>query len=199
MPSLGACGRGCIGRFSATGSVMAPDAGIGGTWSDWFMIMLVTYATKAGSTKEVAEVVARTLREHGHEADLRPAAEVGTLAPYDAVVLGTALYTGRIHRDARRFLRSHRAQLAERTLAVFAMGPKTLADDEVAGSRTQLDRALGAYPELHPRAVAIFGGVVDPARLHFPFNRMPASDARDWDAIRAWADEVANVLTPVAA
>jgi menaquinone-dependent protoporphyrinogen oxidase len=178
---------------------MAPDAGIGGTWSDWTMIMLVTYATKAGSTKEVAEVVARTLREHGHEADLRPAAEVGTLAPYDAVVLGTALYTGRIHRDARRFLRRHRAQLAERTLAVFAMGPKTLADDEVAGSRTQLARALGAYPELHPRPVAIFGGVVDPARLHFPFNRMPASDARDWDAIRAWADEVANVLTPVPA
>jgi menaquinone-dependent protoporphyrinogen oxidase len=163
------------------------------------MIMLVTYATKAGSTKEVAEAVARTLREHGHEADLRPVAEVGTLAPYDAVVLGTALYTGRIHRDARRFLKHHRELLAERPLALFAMGPKTLADDEIAASRAQLDRALAGYPELRPEPVAIFGGVVDPARLHFPFNRMPASDARDWDAIRSWADEVAKMLTPVAA
>jgi menaquinone-dependent protoporphyrinogen oxidase len=161
--------------------------------------VLVAYATKAGSTREVADAVARTLREHGLEADVRPVTEVGTLAPYGAVVLGTALYTGRVHRDARRFLSSHREQLAERPLAVFALGPKTLDDDAVASSRAQLDRALAPYAELRPELVAIFGGVVDPARLHFPFNRMPASDARDWDAIRAWADEVARVLTPVAA
>jgi menaquinone-dependent protoporphyrinogen oxidase len=161
--------------------------------------VLVAYATKAGSTREVAEVVARTLREHGLEVDSRPVAEVGALAPYGAVVLGAALYTGRIHRDARRFLRSHRAELAERPLAVFAMGPKTLGDDEVASSRAQLDRALAAYPDLHVGQVAIFGGVVNPARLRFPFNHMPASDARDWGAIRAWADEVAAALTPVAA
>jgi menaquinone-dependent protoporphyrinogen oxidase len=161
--------------------------------------VLVAYATKAGSTREVAGVVARTLREHGLEADLRSADEVGTLAPYGAVVLGTALYAGRVHRDAQRFLRSHRAQLAVRPFAVFAMGPKTLADDDVASSRAQLERALGAHAELRPDPVAIFGGVVDPGKLHFPFNRMPASDARDWDAIRAWADEVAAVLIPVAA
>jgi menaquinone-dependent protoporphyrinogen oxidase len=161
--------------------------------------VLVAYATKAGSTREVADAVARTLREHGLEADVRPAAEVGTLATYGAVILGTALYTGRVHRDARRFLRSHRAELTERPLAVFAMGPKTLADEEVAASRAQLDRALAAHPELRPDPVAIFGGVVEPAKLRFPFNHMPASDARDWDAIRAWADQVAAVLTPVPA
>jgi menaquinone-dependent protoporphyrinogen oxidase len=160
--------------------------------------VLVAYATKAGSTRDVAEAVARTLREHGLEADVRPVAEVGTLAPYDAIVLGTALYMGRIHRDARRFLRRHHPQLAERPLAVFAMGPKTLADDEVASSRAQLDGALAAYPDVHVGGVAIFGGVVNPARLRFPFNYMPASDVRDWDAIRAWADDVAVALTPVA-
>jgi menaquinone-dependent protoporphyrinogen oxidase len=161
--------------------------------------VLVAYATKAGSTREVADAVARTLREHGLEADVRSASEVGTLAPYGAVVLGTALYTGRVHREARRFLGRHREQLAERPLAVFAMGPKTLADDEVAASRAQLDRALAAYGELHPEPVAIFGGVVDPARLRFPFSRMPASDARDWDAIRGWADAVAAAVAPLVA
>lgn len=161
--------------------------------------VLVAYATKAGSTREVAEVVARTLREHGLETDVRPVDEVATLAPYSAVVLGTALYTGRVHKAARRFLSGHRDELAELPLAVFAMGPKTLADEDVAASRVQLDRALAAHPQLRLGPVAIFGGVVNPTKLHFPFNRMPESDARDWDAIRAWADEVAAVLTPVAA
>jgi len=161
--------------------------------------VLVAYATKAGSTREVAEVVARTLREHGLEADVRPAGEVGTLAPYAGVVLGAAIYMGRVHKDARRFLRSHRAELADRPLAVFGMGPQSLDDDDVAASRAQLDHALASFPELRLATVAIFGGVVDPGKLRFPFNRMPATDARDWIAIRNWADAVANAVTPIAA
>jgi len=161
--------------------------------------VLVAYATKAGSTREVAEVVARTLREHGLEADVRPAGEVGTLAPYAGVVLGAAIYMGRVHKDARRFLRSHRAELADRPLAVFGMGPQSLDDDDVAASRAQLDHALASFPELRLATVAIFGGVVDPGKLRFPFNRMPATDARDWTAIRSWADAVANAVTPIAA
>ena len=51
-------------------------------------------------------------------------------------------------------------------------------------------------PELEPVATAVFGGVFDPSQLRFPFNRMPAADARDWDAIRAWADGLATVLRP---
>jgi menaquinone-dependent protoporphyrinogen oxidase len=161
--------------------------------------VLVGYATKAGSTREVAEVVARTLREHGLEADVRPVGEIGTLAPYAGVVLGAAIYMGRVHKDARRFLRTHRAELADLPLAVFAMGPHTLAADDVAASRAQLDHALASFPELRLATVAIFGGVVDPGKLRFPFNRMPATDARDWTAIRSWADAVANAVTPAAA
>jgi hypothetical protein len=44
--------------------------------------------------------------------------------------------------------------------------------------------------------MAVFGGVVDPTKLHFPFSRMPQSDARDWDAIAAWASETADELAP---
>src|SRR5207249_454038 len=75
--------------------------------------------------------------------------------------------------------------------AVFAMGPRTSSEDDLAGSRKQLDHDLAKLPELEPFSIAIFGGVVDPAKLHFPFNRMAASDARDWDAIEAWALELA--------
>jgi len=156
--------------------------------------VLVAYATKRGSTREVAESVAATLRAEGLDAECRPAAEVEDLDGYAGVVLGGALYMGRWHADARDFLKRHRRTLVPLRLAVFAMGPRTLAESDVEESRQQLDNALAMVPELEPVSVAVFGGVVDPAKLRFPFNRMPASDARDWDAIHAWAQDVAKQL-----
>jgi menaquinone-dependent protoporphyrinogen oxidase len=158
--------------------------------------VLVAYASKHGSTREVAEAIAGALAERGYTVEVRSAHEVTSVEPYAAVVVGGALYTGRWHRDARVFLARHRHALAERPVAVFGMGPRTLADAEVAGSRKQLDRALAAVPEVPPASVAIFGGVVDPSQLRFPFSRMPASDARDWDAIEAWATLVADRFAP---
>jgi hypothetical protein len=43
-------------------------------------------------------------------------------------------------------------------------------------------------------SVAIFGGVVDPSKLHFPFSHLPQTDARDWDAIKAWSIELVHLL-----
>ena len=165
--------------------------------------VLVTYGTKNGSTLEVAEAIAMALRGGGCDVDVAPAADVRELDDYGAVVLGGALYIGRLHRDAAGFLKRHRHALQEMPLAVFAMGPKTMAPADVVASREQLDHALADVPELTPVAVAIFGGVVDPSKLRFPFNRMPASDARDWDAIGAWSREVSVLFArdrePVAA
>ena len=157
-------------------------------------MILVAYATKKGSTREVAEAVASTFAEHGLDVEVLPAAAVRDLERYDAVVLGTALYTGRVHADARAFLRAHREALAARRVAVFAMGPRTLAEKEVASSRKQLDHELAKVPDVHPDAVAVFGGVLDPSQHRFPFNRMPASDARDWSTIAHWADALAASL-----
>lgn len=153
--------------------------------------ILVTYATKKGSTKEVAEAVALRLEGAGFETTLLPAAEVDELDDVDSVVIGGALYMGRWHADARHFLKGFRKTLVNMPVAVFAMGPLTTSEEDVAGARKQLDHALEKTPEIEPVSVAIFGGVVEPDRLRFPFNHMSATDARDWDAIRAWADEVA--------
>jgi menaquinone-dependent protoporphyrinogen oxidase len=161
--------------------------------------VLVVYATKRESTHEVADAVADRLRELGHAVDVRPAAEAASLDPYGAVVIGGALYMGRWHHDARHFLSSHRDVLARLPVAVFAMGPRTTAPADIEGSRKQLDAALAKEPQLEPISVAIFGGVIDPAKLRFPFRNMGATDARDWDAIRAWADSVADLLTARAA
>ena len=154
--------------------------------------ILVAYATKGGSTEQVALDVAGRLSAHGLVADVRAVTSVTSLGDYDGVVLGSALYMGRLHADARRFLHRHHDELAARPLAVFAMGPRTLEPDDVAGSEQQLAAGLAKEPALEPFATTVFGGVFDPDAHHFPLNRMPASDARDWDAIRRWADEVAT-------
>ena len=151
--------------------------------------VLVAYASKNGSTAEVARSIGVTLSDAGHHVDVRDAAVATDVDCYDAVILGGSLYMGRWHADARSFLRRHRAALETRALSVFALGPVTLEEDKVAGSRKQLDKALeqlGVAPQL----VTIFGGAVDPAKLHFPFSRMTETDARDWVAIEAWAHEV---------
>lgn len=152
--------------------------------------VLVAYASRHGSTAEVAEVVAASLGEQGLEVDVKPAGEVDEMPGYGGVVLGVALYTGRLHGDARRFLRRHREALVALPVAVFAMGPRTLEEADVAASRAQIEKGLAKTPEVVPISVAVFGGVVDPAELRFPFNRMAASDARDWDAIHDWAVEI---------
>src|SRR5690349_11625670 len=156
--------------------------------------LLVAYATKHESTHEVAKAIADRLQALGLRAELRAARDVESLSDYDAVVLGGALYAGRWHRDARRFLARHRDALSALPLAVFAMGPLKLEEHDLAGSRKQLDRALAKEPGLEPLAVTVFGGVIDPATLRFPFTHMPAADARDWDAIRHWTDDLARLF-----
>jgi len=161
--------------------------------------ILVAYATKKGSTREVAEAIGTALAEQGLCVDVCAAREVRSLDDYTGVVLGGALYTGRWHGDAREFLESHAQALESIPLAVFAMGPRTLVEADVAGARAQLDAALAKTPSVTPALIAIFGGVVDPAKLRFPFNRLPASDARDWDAIHGFAEHAGSLFTRAAA
>lgn len=85
--------------------------------------VLVAYATKNGSTAEIAEAVAEVFRKGGLTAEAVPARSVTDLASYDAVVLGGGLYAGRWHKDARRFVRRHRRALTERPVWFFSSGP----------------------------------------------------------------------------
>jgi len=155
--------------------------------------ILVAFATSYGSTREVAEAVAATLRDRGLEADLRPAREVRALEGYDAVVLGAPLAMHRWHKDAQRFVSRHRKSLSGLPVAVFALGPvhEPRDEQEWKDSRAQFDKELAKAGRLEPVAVALFGGRFDPALLRFPANKLagsePASDIRDWEAIRMWA------------
>jgi menaquinone-dependent protoporphyrinogen oxidase len=167
--------------------------------------ILVTYATRYGSTQEVAETVATTLRGSGLQVETQPARKVPSLDAYGAVVLGAPLYMGHWLEDAGRFLAQHREALVQRPVAVFTLGPTRPDEKEWEAVRAQLDQELARYPWLTPVAFELFGGKYDPATLDLPhrmlaalpgspLHRMPASDVRDWTAIRAWASDLAATL-----
>jgi len=156
--------------------------------------VLIAYATKHGSTHEVAEFVAAHLADAGVEAHTLPAHCVRSLDEYEAVVLGAPLYMGRWHRDARAFLRRFRSELATRPLGVFALGPLEEMPEQWEGARERLFDALAHVPGVQPVTVEVFGGAIVPETLHFPFSHVAAGDLRDWDAIRSWTDRLPDAL-----
>lgn len=169
--------------------------------------ILVAFATHYGSTQEVAEAIAAALRERGLEVDLQPMSETRTLEGYRAVVLGAPLYIGHLHKDAQSFLSRHREALAQRSVAIFALGPVSTDEQEMLESRNVLDEELQKYPRLTPIALEMFGGKYDPSKLGLlhrllaalpasPLHGLPASDVRDWTAIGAWASDLAEKLRP---
>ncbi|HEY3259191.1 MAG TPA: flavodoxin domain-containing protein [Pseudonocardiaceae bacterium] len=161
--------------------------------------ILVAYASKMGATKEIAEVIGDTLVAAGHQVTTRAAAEVMDLAPYDVVVLGSAIYLTRWRGEAVRFLRRHRAALSTRDVLLFHSGP--CGDRDAARQlplpskvRRLADR-IGAAPPI------TFGGRLDAATARGPLARWVArgdlaGDWRDWNQIRTWAAGVAEQLLP---
>lgn len=172
--------------------------------------VLVAYASTHGSTQEVAESVAKTLREYGLLVDLLPARNVRTLAGYQAVVLGSPIYMFHLHKDALRFLSRHQKALSgDIPIAIFAGGPFASGDDKESQDEKawqevhkQLDQELAKYPWLKPVSLQIIGGKFDPSNLRFPWNmipalkQMPPSDLRDWEDIHGWAKGLAVQLQP---
>jgi menaquinone-dependent protoporphyrinogen oxidase len=165
--------------------------------------ILVTFSTVYGSTQEVAEQIAATLRGGGLAVDLQPSRQVRSLDPYCGVVLGAPLYMFHWHKDALGFISKHRMALSQKPLAIFALGPLHAEEKEFQDARAVLDKELAKYPWLTPVAVEMIGGKMEPAKFRFPHNlipalrNMPASDIRDWTAIRTWAGSLAASLLAV--
>jgi menaquinone-dependent protoporphyrinogen oxidase len=168
--------------------------------------ILVTYATKYGSTQGVAEAIAAELRAKGHTVDLTPARDVKSLAGFTSVVLGSPLYINSILGDASKFLSRHKDALTQIPTAFFVLGPLYGTPKEMADVQGQLGGVLNKLSWFKPVEAKIFTGAMDLEKFRFPDSlliKMPANkgdalfktyDGRDWDAIRVWADSLEQVL-----
>lgn len=162
------------------------------------MKILVAYASKHGNTREIAGTLADELSTQSLEADLIQAGEVGDVACYDAVLLGSAIYMGNWLPDAKIFAQVFCDDLARLPVWLFSSGPLGSADPQPRNDPDGLARPLGA---VKVRGHRIFAGKLDADDLGFGEHLMarlvgaPQGDFRDWDEIRSWAREIAAELT----
>lgn len=166
------------------------------------MTVLVAYASKRGSTAEIAETVAATLRREGLRVCLKPVEDVESLEQFDAVVLGSAVYMKRWRGDARHFLKKHRKGLRQLSFWVFSSGPVgDPAEDKPEW--TEPPKLAEKIEALGGREHVVFGGCVPAEPQGMVERAMVAGtpreyrDRRDWNEIRAWAKQVAAALVPV--
>jgi menaquinone-dependent protoporphyrinogen oxidase len=165
--------------------------------------ILVTYATAAGSTGEVAEAIGKALGEQGAIVDVRRAKEVDDASGYDAVILGTGVRAGRTYAEAGSFLKRHEGALSKVPVACFVVCAtmKEDTEDSCREASSYLEAMLEATPGVQPVSMGTFAGVIDFQKLPWllstilkVFMKEPGGDYRDWEAIRAWAVEVYPVL-----
>lgn len=161
--------------------------------------ILVAYASKYGSTGEIAEKIGEVLKQAGLEADVLPVKSVKDVSAYGSVVLGSAMYIGQWRKDAVNFLEANESALAARPLWVFATGPSGKGDPKELlkgvivpnGVKPILDR-------LKPQDYAVFHGYLNPEKMGFMekwiVKRVSGElgDFRDWDMINAWSQGIAE-------
>ncbi len=157
--------------------------------------ILVAYASRAGSTGEVAETTGQVLCEAGAAVDVRLAKDVTDLSPYRAVVVGSGIRVGKWLPEAVGFVEKHRGVLSQVPVAYFAVCLTLKEDTEE--NRREVAAYLDPVREVvQPVDVGLFAGVMDYGKLPFIFRLMmkamksPEGDFRDWEAIRDWAGQV---------
>lgn len=161
------------------------------------MKVLVVVASKHGSTREIGEVIAEELRAEGLESELEEAGAAVEIGGHDAVILGSAIYMGTWLAEAKRFAECHRPELAGLPLWLFSSGPLGADERQAQPDPQALAAPLGEVPVREHR---IFDGKLDKAelglveRLVVRLVKAPQGDYRDWEAVRAWAREIAAAL-----
>jgi menaquinone-dependent protoporphyrinogen oxidase len=163
------------------------------------MRILIAVATKHGSTHGIGEAIAEELRVQGMDVDLSAVGEITSLARYDAVLLGSAVYIGHWLAEARNFIATHQQEFIARPVWLFSSGP--LGEDH-SKQQTEPVELSTIMAETGARDHRTFRGKLDPTqlglteRLMVKLVKAPAGDYRDWDDIQAWAREIAAALQP---
>ncbi len=161
--------------------------------------VLVAYATRAGSTQEIAEAIGKRLGEKDCQVDVLRVDHVKDASGYDLIVVGTAARMAKVYAEAVGFVKKHAPSFGKAKVAYFYSGVAMNTDtpEHRQAAVTALAPMVALYP---PFTTGYFGGNVDPARLKgfwkFVTSRikegeMAPGDFRDWAAIEAWADELA--------
>jgi menaquinone-dependent protoporphyrinogen oxidase len=183
--------------------------------------VLVLSASRHGGTRGIAERIGDVLRTEGLDVDVAPADRVAGIGRADAVVVGSAVYMGSWLKEAIDFVKRNEIALGQRPLWFFSSGPLPGSSKNKVQGVDPLSDALGPEEGIgsggrkkvaelsaatHPREHRVFLGAYDPSdpprtmperivrMIPASWKVLPTGDFRDWDAIEAWAHEIARTL-----
>ncbi len=157
--------------------------------------LLIAYASKCGSTAEIADAIGKTLSDKGFTVDVLPVKKVTNLEGYDAVLAGSAIRVGAWLPEAMDFLKQNQAALAQLPNAIFTVHglnwENTSASDALRKNYTTSVKQL-----ITPKDEVFFAGKIDFSKMTFLEKMMSKTvkaveeDRRDWTAIKGWAEEI---------
>jgi menaquinone-dependent protoporphyrinogen oxidase len=158
---------------------------------------LVAFASKHGSTRQIAEVIGQELSDSGHTVLVRSVGEVSTTEPYEAVIVGSAIYMGNWLGEARQFVEKNQARLSAMPVWLFSSGPLGQEDPQPRGDFAHLQELMHTTQARGHRTFVgklARGELGLGERLVVKMVKAPEGDFRDWEAIRGWTREIASAL-----
>lgn len=162
--------------------------------------VLIAYASKAGSTGEVAGVIGEELSAKGMSVDVFQLKQVKDLSSYQAIVIGSAIRMGSWLPEATKFLEAHKTELSRIPTAFFTVC-MTLHEETEQNRRKVEEFMQPVRAILEPVSLGLFAGKMDYSKLSFMDRQIikmvktPVGDFRNWDAIRSWSREIQPMLS----
>ncbi|MBN1474034.1 MAG: flavodoxin domain-containing protein [Syntrophaceae bacterium] len=158
--------------------------------------ILVVYATRAGSTAEVADAIGKKLAQSGVAVDVKPLRNVQTLNGYQAVVLGSAIRRCAVLPELTDFVKTYKDELSKIPTADFIVC-MIVREDTEKNRKTAVSYLDPLRAEVVPVDTGIFAGKLDYSKLGFIdaiiikyFIGTPEGDLRDWQKINDWAADL---------
>jgi menaquinone-dependent protoporphyrinogen oxidase len=155
--------------------------------------ILVAYATRYGSTAEVAEAIADELQKSGEDVDLRQISEVQDLAPYRAAIIGSPIYMGKWLPEPQVFVERYQRHLRGIPVACFAVGLTVAGKSPTPGDRRKAEASMDQIRMLvNPVDIGSFpgrleiGSLSEADRAIIKLIGVKPGDFRDLEAVRAW-------------
>lgn len=163
------------------------------------MRVLIVYDTKYGATQEIADRIAIGIQKSGLDVTVAHAKAAPAPDLFDAVVIGSAVYIGGWRKHAKKYLLKHQTVLAQKHVWLFSSGPTGEGDPvELLKGWTLPDNLKAAAAVIHPAEVTVFHGAVFMDKLGVIDRwlatkvKSPVGDFRDWAAVDAFAERIAN-------
>lgn len=160
--------------------------------------ILITYATKTGTTKEVSEEIGKVLKQSDFDVDILPMSEVNEFEGYSGVVIGAPINGLNWIPEAVSFVENNKEALNNIPTAFFNVSYMLYHGRKIF--RKAIRNSLGKINQIKPILVGSFGGKVQelfpaPARLIFGIKKDTPLDTRNWDDIRSWANELSSIFS----